>query len=81
MSWISGYDVDGGVKLSAGQLIELAWLKGIERGTVGTYQNHALILVHHGGGTGKDIISLVSYIQDTVFAKFGVRLEPEVNYV
>lgn len=69
------------IKLSAGQLIELSWLKGLRQGAVGTYDNHALVLVHYGGGDGSDIVQLAKYIQDTVYQKFSVHLEPEVNYI
>lgn len=68
------------VKLSAGWLIEHAWLKWKQWWKVWTYQNHALVLVNHWG-SGKDIVRVAQEIQDTVFAKFGVKLEPEVNYV
>jgi len=82
MSDLQGYPLaDGRVKLSAGQLIELAGLKGIEKWPVGTYKNHALVLVHHGWWKGSDIVALAKEIQDAVYAKFGVWLEPEVNYV
>lgn len=80
-SWLVGYEVTGGIKLSAGQLIELAGLKGIEKWSVGTYKNHALVLVHHGWGKGKDIVNLAKQIQEVVYAKFGVWLDPEVNYI
>lgn len=76
-----GYEVFGWIKLSAGQLIELAGLKGIEKWSVGTYKNHALVLVHHGWGKGSDIVDLAKDIQDAVHAKFGVWLDPEVNYI
>lgn len=76
-----GYEVVGWIKLSAGQLIELAGLKGIEKWSVGTYKNHALVLVHHGWGKGSDIVNLAQEIQHTVHAKFGVWLDPEVNYI
>ena len=69
------------VKLSAGQLIDLSWLKGITKWKVGTYQNHALVLVNHGWGTGKELTALAKHIQDTVRDTFGIMIEPEVNYV
>jgi len=80
-SLLVGYEVVGWIKLSAGQLIELAGLKGIEKWSVGTYKNHALVLVHHGWGKGSDIAALAKDIQEAVYAKFAVWLEPEVNYV
>ena len=70
-----------GVKLSAGQLIDMVGLKGIDRGVVGTYQNHALVLIHNGGGTGQDVAALATFIQEQVREQFGVRLEPEVQYI
>ena len=69
------------VKLSAGQLIDLTGLKWLTQWNVGTYKNHALILVNHGWGTWTQIEQLAKHIQEKVFKKFGVQLEPEVNYV
>jgi UDP-N-acetylmuramate dehydrogenase len=78
---VVGYEFLGGMKLSAGQLIELAGLKWIEKWSVGTYKNHALVLVHHGWGKGSDIVALAKEIQEAVYAKFSVWLDPEVNYI
>lgn len=75
------YEVSTWIKLSAGQLIELAGLKWIEKWSVWTYKNHALVLVHHGWGKGSDIVALAKHIQNVVHVKFGVLLEPEVNYI
>ena len=47
------------------------------RGDVGVYDQHALVLVNHGGGTGREILALAQEIQQAVVAKFGVFLEPE----
>lgn len=68
-------------KLNAWQLIELSELKGITQWAVGTYKNHALVLVNHGWGTGEQLLELAQYIQSTVYEKFKVTLEPEVNLV
>ena len=32
-------------------------------------------------GTGKDIVELAQRVQDSVEAKFGIRISPEVNFV
>jgi UDP-N-acetylmuramate dehydrogenase len=69
---------DGSIKLSAGQLIELAGFKGYTTGHVGTYAKHALVLVHHGWGTGQELLALVKQIQDAVEQRFGITLAPEV---
>lgn len=69
---------DGSIKLSAWQLIELAGFKGYTTGHVGTYDKHALVLVHHGGWTWQELLALVKQIQDAVEQRFGIRLAPEV---
>ena len=69
------------VKLSAGQLIELAGFKWYKKGNVGVYDKHALILVNHGWATGKEIVDLAGEIQDSVQEMFWVSLSPEVIYV
>lgn len=66
------------VKLSAGQLIELVGYKGYKTGNVGTYANHALVLVNYGGGTGQELLDLVHQLQTAVHERFGVILVPEV---
>ncbi len=64
-------------KISAAWLIERCGFKGARRGDVGVHEGHALVLVNHGGGTGREILALAHEIQQAVVAKFGVFLEPE----
>ncbi|MFA7717144.1 MAG: UDP-N-acetylmuramate dehydrogenase [Candidatus Absconditabacterales bacterium] len=68
-------------KLSAGQLIDLIGYKGQTRGPVGTYGNHALVLINQGGATGQDILNFAKEIQKKVLEQFDVVLEPEVMIV
>ena len=68
---------DGGYKLAAGWLIDQCGFKGVDDGPVGVYGKQALVLVHHGGGTGRALLKLADRIADTVQARFGVRIEPE----
>jgi len=70
--------VPNGIKLSAGQLIELAWYKGRSEWPVGTYDKHALIIVNNGGASGPEIRAFAQAIQKKVLELFGVSLEPEV---
>jgi UDP-N-acetylmuramate dehydrogenase len=69
---------DGRVKLAAGWLIERAGIeKGLRRGPVGISSAHALALVHHGGGTTKELLALADEVRARVHDVFGVTLERE----
>ncbi|HEX7499178.1 MAG TPA: UDP-N-acetylmuramate dehydrogenase [Polyangia bacterium] len=69
---------DGRVKLAAGWLIERAGLaKGFRMGPVGISSQHALALVHHGGGTTADLLRLALHVRGVVFDRFGISLAPE----
>ncbi len=67
------------IKLAAGWLIEQCGWKGKVVGQTGTYKNQALVLVNHGGASGAEIFALSSQIIDSVYNKFGVVLQREVN--
>jgi UDP-N-acetylmuramate dehydrogenase len=72
---------NGQVKLAAGWLIEQCGWKGKVVGHTGTWKNQALVLVNHGGATGEEVYSFSSQIIDSVYRKFGVLLEREVNII
>ncbi|WP_348825142.1 UDP-N-acetylmuramate dehydrogenase [Flavobacterium aestuarii] len=69
------------VKVPAGWLIEQAGLKGKRFGDAGIHKNQALVLVNYGGATGQEILDVSKTVQDTVFEKFGIHIEAEVNVI
>jgi len=69
---------DTQVKLAAGWLIERAGIaKGSRRGAIGVSSNHALSLVHHGGGTTTELLAFADEIRARVRDRFGIALERE----
>jgi len=69
---------DGRVKLAAGWLIERAGTRRGERhGHFGVSSRHALSLVHHGGGTTRELLELAARIVERVQGAFDVTLTRE----
>ena len=69
------------VKVPAGWLIEQAGFKGKRFGDAGIHKNQALVLVNYGNATGQEILAVSKDIQQTVFEKFGIHIEAEVNVI
>lgn len=69
------------VKVPAGWLIEQAGFKGKRFGDAGIHKNQALVLVNYGNATGQQILDVSKDIQDTIFKKFGIHIEAEVNVI
>ena len=72
---------DDHVKLAAGWLIEQCGWKGFREGDAGVHHSQALVLVNYGNATGSDILTLAHRIRNSVYERFGVTLEMEVNVV
>ncbi|KKP46653.1 MAG: UDP-N-acetylenolpyruvoylglucosamine reductase [Candidatus Woesebacteria bacterium GW2011_GWA1_33_30] len=76
------YPFQGKYKVFAGFLIEKAGWKGKSLGPVKVSEKHALVLTNPGGkGTFSDIKNLADAIIKDVQDKFGIILEPEVQYI
>ena len=55
--------------------------KGFAHGNVGLSSKHTLAIINRGGGTAREVVSLVRMIQSAVREKFGVEIHPEPNFV
>lgn len=65
----------------AGRLIEAAGLKGTQCGGAQISPIHANFFVNTGTATASDMLALIQLAQTTVQARFGVRLELEIELV
>jgi UDP-N-acetylmuramate dehydrogenase len=69
------------VKVPAGWLIEQCGWKGKRIGDTGVHKNQALVLVNYGNAKGEQIKALAEEVQKSVAEKFGIQLQPEVNFI
>ena len=72
---------NGSSKVSAAWLIDQAGFKSKQIGDVGCYHKQPLVLVNHGQGRAEDLLTLITQIQQQVWQRFGIELEPEVQLV
>ena len=63
----------------AAALIEDAGLKGFTVGGAQVSEKHAGFVINRGRATCRDVLQLMEQVQQTVYARSGVRLEPEVR--
>ncbi|MDO9300275.1 MAG: UDP-N-acetylmuramate dehydrogenase [Anaerolineales bacterium] len=65
----------------AGRLIEAAGLKGTRIGNAEISTKHGNFFINHGDTQAEDVRALIRLTQESVFKKFGVELELEVELV
>lgn len=75
------YQAGADIKIAAGWLIDQLGLKGFSLGGAAVHQNQALVLVNQAQATPEQFVELAAYICQKVDEKFGVALEPEVNFI
>lgn len=65
----------------AAALIDQAGLKGFSIGGAQVSEKHAGFVVNRGGASFDDVLRLIEYIQQEVFRRSGITLEPEVKII
>ena len=68
----------------AGRLIDAAGLRGQRVGGIEVSQTHANFLINPagvGGAKAADVVALMAVIQEVVYERFGVKLQPEIQRV
>ncbi len=64
-----------------GTMIDELGLKGYSIGGAEISTKHAGFIINKGQATADDVISLMEYIKDKVFKKYGVKLENEIEVI
>ena len=67
--------------VGAGRLIDECGLKGHVHGRAQIFENHANIIVNHGGATAADVRALIDIAQQRVAGETGYNLIPEITFV
>ena len=76
------FDSDEGIKIPAAWLIEKCGWKGYHEGNVAVYDKQPLVLINaNGRALPQELIQLKNKIIESVRARFGIELDPEVEIV
>lgn len=74
---IPGFTDGARVRVPAARLIDVCGWKGFRTADAGVWSRHALVLVNHGGASGRQILDLAYRIRDDVAERFDIELELE----
>lgn len=72
---------DGETKIPAAWLIEQCGWKGRTLGGAAVYEKQPLVLVNKNHATPADVQNLARQITESIERRFGIAIEPEVNYI
>jgi UDP-N-acetylmuramate dehydrogenase len=75
------FSAEPNYKIPAAWLIEQCGWKGFRKGDAGCYDKQPLVLVNYGKASGFELFELSDQIKESVFKKFQVELEREVNII
>jgi UDP-N-acetylmuramate dehydrogenase len=71
--------LDNTFKIPAAWLIDTCGWKGKHEGNAGVHKNQPLVLINLGNAKGKEVYELSEKIRQSVYQKFGIELQREVN--
>ena len=70
-----------GVKIPAAWLIEQCGWKGKKFGGAQVWPKQPLVIVNADHASAADIMELAQQVSDSVYERFNIRINPEVNYI
>ncbi|RFU68769.1 UDP-N-acetylmuramate dehydrogenase [Bacillus sp. V59.32b] len=65
----------------AGKLVQEAGLRGHSIGGAKISEMHGNFIVNAGNGRAEDVLALIQHVKDTVYDKYGVEMETEVEII
>ena len=68
-------------EFSAGWLIESVGLKGYKKNGASISVKHSNFIINEGGATSNDVLFLIHLIKNKVYARHGIKLNLEVEYI
>ncbi|MCU1328836.1 MAG: UDP-N-acetylenolpyruvoylglucosamine reductase [Bryobacterales bacterium] len=68
-------------KIPSAWFLEQVGAKGIRLGGIQVADYHANLIYNDGGGTARDLRTIIADLQQRIQARFGIPLEEEVQYI
>lgn len=75
------FETPQGVKIPAAWLIEQCGWKGKTLGGAQVWPKQPLVIVNANHATAQEIMDLAAQVSESVFEKFNIKINPEVNYI